>query len=86
MLELRRVAALDVAEGRVGVHHALVAQVLERHGVARRARTLQPALAERQRPEVLIHQVQQLLRRLQPKTSSSFVKHRIATTVHNTVC
>lgn len=83
MLELRRVAALDVAEGRVGVHHALVAQVLERHGVARRARALQPALAERQRPEVLVHQVQQLLRRLQPETSNPFLKHRIAATVHN---
>lgn len=58
MLELRRIAALDVAERRIGVDDAFVAQVLERHGVARRARALQPPLAERQRPEVLIHQVQ----------------------------
>lgn len=65
VLELRGVAAAYVAQRRVRVHHALVAQVLERHGVARRARALQPALAERERAELLIDRVQQLLRRLQ---------------------
>lgn len=47
VLELSCVTSLDVAERRVGVHYALVAQVLESHGVARRARALQPPLAER---------------------------------------
>lgn len=58
MLELRGVAALDVAERRVGVHDALVAEVLERHGVARRAGAFQPPLAERERAEVLVYQVE----------------------------
>ena len=62
VLELRGVGAAHVAQRRVGVHHALVAQVLERQRVARRARALQPALAERQRAEVLVYRVQQLLR------------------------
>lgn len=62
MLELSCVAAFDVAQRRVGVHHTLVAQVLQGHGVARGARAFQPALAERERAEVLVDRVQQLLR------------------------
>lgn len=66
VLELRGVAALDVAERRVGVHDSLVAEILQRHGVAGGARALQPALAEGESAEVLVDRVQQLLRRLQP--------------------
>lgn len=62
MLELRGVTALDIAERRVGVHHALVAQVLQRHCIPRRARAFYPSFAERQCAEILIDQVQQLFR------------------------
>lgn len=58
VLKLRCVAALDVAERRVGIDYAFVAQVLQRHGVASRARALQPPLAECQGPEVFVDQVQ----------------------------
>lgn len=61
VLELRGVAAAHVAQRRVRVHHALVAQVLEGERVAGRAGALQPALAERERAEVLVYRVQKLL-------------------------
>lgn len=66
VLELSSVAALGVAEGRVGVHDAKVAQVLQRHQVLALAQTVQPAAAERQRAEVLVDDVQQVLRSGQP--------------------
>lgn len=62
MLKLRRVATLDVAKGWVGVYHSLVAEVLQGHGIARGARALQPTLAEGERAEVLVYQVEQLFR------------------------
>lgn len=62
VLELSGVAALGVAEGRVGVHDAQVTQVLKGHQVLALAQTVQPAPAERQRTEVLVDDVQQVLR------------------------
>lgn len=66
VLELSSVAALGVAQGRVGVHDAQVTQVLQGHQVLALAETVQPAPAERQRAEVLVHYVQQVLRSGQP--------------------
>lgn len=66
MLELSGVAALGVAEGRVRVHDAQVAQVLQGHQVLALAQAVQPAAAERQRAEVLVDDVQQVFRSGQP--------------------
>lgn len=66
MLELSSVAALGVAQRRVGVHDAQIAQVLQRHQVLALAQAVQPAAAERQRAEVLIDDVEQVLRSGQP--------------------
>lgn len=66
VLELGGVAALGVAERRVRVHDAQVAQVLQRHQVLALAEAVQPAAAERQRAEVLVHHVQQVLRSGEP--------------------
>lgn len=66
VLELSGVAALGVAERRVGVHDAEVAQVLQRHQVLALAQAVQPAAAERQRAEVLVDDVEQVLRSGQP--------------------
>lgn len=66
VLELSSVAALGVAQRRVGVHDAQVAQVLQRHQVLALAQAVQPAAAKRQRAEVLIDDVQQVLRSGQP--------------------
>lgn len=66
MLELRGVAALGVAQRGVGVHDAQVAQVLQRHQVLGLAQAVQPAAAERQRAEVLVDHVEQVLRSGQP--------------------
>lgn len=62
VLELSGVAALGVAEGRVGVDDTQVAQVLQGHQVLALAETVQPAAAERQRAEVLVDHIQQVLR------------------------
>lgn len=62
VLVLGRVAALDVAERRIGLHDLLVTQVLQRHQVLGLAQSVQPAATERQRPEVLVDDVQKLLR------------------------
>lgn len=67
VLELSSVAALGVAKGRVGVHDAQVAQVLQRHQVLALALAVQPAAAERQRAEVLIDDIKQVLRSGQPR-------------------
>jgi len=61
VLELRRVAALGVAQRRVGVDDAQVAQVLQRHQVLGLAQAVQPAAAEGQRAEVVVDHVQQVL-------------------------
>lgn len=66
VLELGRVAALDVAQRRVRVDDALVAQVLERHQVFRLVQTVEPAAAEGQRAKVLVDDAQKLLRFGQP--------------------
>lgn len=66
VLELSGVAALGVAERRVGVHDAKVTQVLQRHQVLALAQAVQPAAAERQRAEVLVDDVEQVLRPGQP--------------------
>lgn len=62
VLELGGVAALDVAKGRIRVHNVLVAQVLQCHLVFRRAGTIQPALAKRQRTEIFVYYIQKGLR------------------------
>lgn len=66
MFELSRVAALGVAQGRVGVHNAQVAQVLQGHQVLALAQAVQPPAAKRQCAEVLVYHVEQMLRSGQP--------------------
>lgn len=66
VLELSGVAALGVAERGVRVHDTQVAQVLQGHQVLALAQTVQPTPAERQRAEVLVDDVQQVLRSRQP--------------------
>lgn len=66
VLELSGVAALGVAEGGVRVHDTQVAQVLQGHQVLALAQAVQPAPAERQRAEVLVDHVQQVLRSGKP--------------------
>lgn len=61
MLVLGGVAALDVAERRVWVDDAKVTEVLQSHQVLALAQAVQPAAAERQRPKVLIDDVEQML-------------------------
>jgi len=66
VLELSGVAALCVAEWRIGVHNAQVAKVLQSHQVLALAEAVQPTAAERQRAEVLVDDIQQVLRPGQP--------------------
>lgn len=66
VLKLSGVAALGVAQRGVGVHDAQVAQVLQRHQVLALAQTVQPAAAEGQRAEILVDDVQKVLRSGQP--------------------
>lgn len=66
MLELCRVGPFDVGERGVGVHDALVAQVLKRHQVLGLPQAVKPAAAEGQGPEVLVHDVQELFGAGQP--------------------
>ena len=54
MLVLGRVAALDVAQGRIGLDDARVAQTLEAHEVLGLADAIEPAATEGQRAEVLV--------------------------------
>lgn len=77
VLELSGVAALGVAERRVGVHDAQVAQVLQGHQVLAFAQAVQPAAAERQRAEVLVDNVQQVLRSGKPGGEKKGSKHQI---------
>lgn len=57
VLELRRVGALDVAQGRVGIHDAQVAQVLQRHQVFALPQAIQPPPAEGKSTKVFIDNV-----------------------------
>lgn len=66
VLELSGVAALCVTEGWVWGHDAQIAQVLQGHQVLSLAQTVQPAPAERQRAEVLVDDIEQVLRSGQP--------------------
>lgn len=60
MLVLGGVAALDVAEGRVGVYDPEVAQIFQCHQVLALTQAVQPAAAECQSTKVLIDHVQQM--------------------------
>lgn len=60
MLVLSGVTALDVAEGRVRVYDAEVAQILQGHQVLAFAQAVHPAAAKRQRAKVLIDHIQQM--------------------------
>ena len=66
MLILGGITALDVAERGVRLDDVLLAEVFERHQVLGLAESVQPAPAERQGTEVLVDDVQQLLRPVQP--------------------
>lgn len=57
MLILSSVTALDVAEGRVRVYDAEVAQILQGHQVLALAKTVQPAAAKRQSTKILIDHI-----------------------------
>lgn len=72
VLKLSSVAALGVAEGRVGVHDAQVAQVLQGHQVLALTQAVEPAATERKRAKVLVDHVEQVLRSGQPRRR----KHR----------
>lgn len=61
VLKLGRVAALSVAQRRVGVHDAQVAQALQRYQVLALAQTVQPAAAECQCAKVLVDHVEEVL-------------------------
>lgn len=80
VLELSGVAALCVAEGRVGVHDAQVAQVLQGHQVLALAQAVQPAAAKRQRAEVLVDDVQQMLRSRQPEKEEAVSSEPVSLT------
>lgn len=60
MLVLGGVAALNVAERRVRVDDAKVAQILQSHQVLALTQAVQPAAAEGQGAKVLIDDVQQV--------------------------
>lgn len=62
VLELRRVAAFDVAQRRVRIDHVGFDETLQRQQVFALAESVQPATAERQCAEVLADRVVQLLR------------------------
>ena len=74
MLKLCRVAALDVAERGVVVNDAHVTQVLQSHQILGLPQSVQPATTEGERAEVVVDDVQQLLRLGQPvmRTRSCF--------------
>ncbi len=61
MLILGHIAALDVAERRVRIDDARIAQVLQRQAIALLARAVQPTLAKGQRTKVLVDVRQQRL-------------------------
>lgn len=65
VLILGRITSLDVAQWRIRLDNALVAQILQCHLVFRGASAIQPALAEGQGAKVLVDGAQQLLGRLQ---------------------
>ena len=67
VLELGRVAPLDVTQRGIGFDDLLVAQVLEGHEVLLLSEPVEPAPAEGQRAEVLVDRVQELLRPAQPQ-------------------
>ena len=67
VLELRCVAALDVAQWRVWIDYAEVAEVLQGHEVLRLAESIQPSPAEGQCAEVLVDGTKQLLGLGNPK-------------------
>ena len=68
VFELSGVAALDVAERGVSLDDADIAQVPQRHEVLCLAESVEPAPTERQRAEVLVDHIQQLLRLGHPAT------------------
>ena len=61
VLELSRVAALDVAERRVLIDDASVTQVPQGHQVLSLAESVEPTAAECKRAEVVVDHAQQLL-------------------------
>ena len=65
VLVLRRVAAFDVTQGRVGVDDAVVAKVLKCHQVLRLPQPVHPSPAEGQGAEILLDDVEQMLGLLQ---------------------
>lgn len=74
VLVLRRIRSLNVAQWRIRLDSALVAQVLKRHLVLGGARAVQPALAEGERAKVLVDGVQQRLGRRQTQRNVLQVK------------
>ncbi len=61
VLELGRVAALCIAEGRIRIYDAFVAEVLERHQVFSLVQPIKPAATKGQCSKVLVDDVQKLL-------------------------
>lgn len=62
MLPLRRVAALRIAKGWIGIDNAFVTQVLQCHQILGLIQPIKPTTAKRQRSKILVDDVQQLLR------------------------
>ena len=65
---------LDIDERRVGIHDALLAQVLESHEVPALAEPVQPAPAEGEGAEVLVDRIEQRLGLLQPQRHVAHVE------------
>jgi len=61
VLELGRVATLDVTERRIGLHDALVTEILERHEVAVLVQAIEPSPTKGERSEILVDHVEKLL-------------------------
>jgi len=57
VLKLCRVRAFDVAQGRIGIHDAQVAQVLQCHQVFALPQAIQPSAAEGESTKVFIDDV-----------------------------
>ena len=66
VLELSRVASFNVAQRRVRIDDAFIAQILEGHQVLGLSESVEPTATEGQRTEVLIDDAQQLFRFSQP--------------------
>lgn len=74
MLILRRVTPFHIAQRRIRINHAHIAQILQRHQVLRLASPIQPASTKRQRSKMFSYSTQQTLRFGHPQRYVSDLK------------